>query len=65
MKAMGFMTGHVSTLALGVGGVLRGEKTRENKGFANLKSIQSISLLGQHGGVLDDDLFDLLAEAAA
>lgn len=27
-----------------------------------LEAIESVSLLGEHAGVMDDDLFDLLAE---
>lgn len=65
MKTMSFMNGHVSTLALRAAGRMRHEIVRENSGFAELKAIQSTSLLGQHDGVLDDDLFDLLTEEAA
>lgn len=39
------------------------EKTKEeNPPFGDLKAIPATSLLGNHNGVMDDDLFELLNE---
>lgn len=65
MKAMGLMTSHVSTLALCASDHDRSQKGCEDNGFEGLNAVDSISIIGQHDGLLDDDLFDLLSDEAA
>lgn len=65
MTTMSFMTNHISTLALRAADEARPQKANIDNGFAGLEAIESVSLLGEHDGVMDDDLFDLLAEEAA
>lgn len=65
MTTLGFMTSHTSTFALRAADEARGEKINVDKGFAELQAIKSVSLIGKHDGVMDDDLLDLLADDAA
>ncbi|BBU54066.1 hypothetical protein KU6B_03310 [Mameliella alba] len=65
MKAMGFMTTHVSAFALRAAEPVRAKNDCDDNGFVGLNAVESISLIGKHDGVLDDDLFDLLAVEAA
>ena len=64
MTAMGFMTNKISMPALRAAGETRHQKANIDNSFAELETIESESLLGEHDGVMDDDLFDLLAEEA-
>lgn len=65
MTTMSFMTRRVSTRALRVSAEVRPEKINVDNGFAGLQAIESVSLIGKHDGVMDDDLLDLLADDAA
>ena len=69
MTRIGFMTSLTSTTALRVGsrrlGAAGGQKSSLRKDFADLKSVDGVSILGQHDGVMDDDLLALLEDDAA
>ncbi|WP_417248711.1 hypothetical protein [Celeribacter sp.] len=65
MTTMSFMTSSISTLALRAADESRPQKANIDNGFAELKGIESVSLLGEHDGIMDDYLFDLLVEEAA
>lgn len=37
----------------------------DDNGCAELQAIESVSILGKHNGLMDDDLFDMVAEKSA
>ncbi|GAA6201738.1 hypothetical protein [Aquicoccus sp. SU-CL01552] len=36
----------------------------DDNGYAELQAIESVSILGKHNGLMDDDLLDMLTETA-
>ncbi len=69
MPRMELMTSFVSFCASQEAEIWRSSKSYgkvcEDMGFADLKAVDSTSLLGRHDGVIEDDLLDLLADSAA
>ena len=59
------MTSQTSLLALRAADESRPQKSNVVNCFAGLQAIESVSLLGEHDGIMDDELFEFLTEEAA
>lgn len=60
MRTIGFLRSEVSALALNAADGSHLLEGRFYTGFHFLEAAESLSILGCHNGILDDDLFDML-----
>jgi hypothetical protein len=65
----GFLTGPTSRRALGAGDGARPDETLEPtpslRDFASITPVEGRSILGRHGGILPNDLMDILEGKSA